>query len=101
MGSRLFHAIVIAGTALVEACGSPSGNGPEGSGKSVAFGGSQSDERVPATPTVLEAQDAAALKAATDALVDDANTKSDLDVSNEGMEGDASSRPGWGSILVK
>lgn len=111
MGSRMFHAIVLAGAALAEACGSSSRDEPKGFYGSVPIAGSRSGERLPANPVVIAPQDAAALEAETDALIDedgltpDANVASsdgDADgASSDGTAAEASSGHPWGNILVK
>lgn len=100
MASRMFRAIVVAGAALAEACGS-SGKEPDGSWEVPTFGDIPDGGRVPASPTASKAPDAGAAKAATDPSVD-ANVTPDVDAAVvDGMGGDAPSRPEWGSILVK
>jgi hypothetical protein len=99
MASRMFRAIVVAGAALAEACGS-SDKEPPGSWGLASFG-VHDGGRVPASPSVSREPDAAAAKAATDALVDGDATPDANAAVIDGMEGDASSRPDWGSILVK
>ena len=95
----MFRAIVVAGAALAEACGS-SDKEPEGSWDLPSFG-VHDGGRVPASPSVSQEPDAAATKATTDAVADADATPDASAAVADATEDDASSRPEWGSILVK